>query len=44
MYQRSEIFSMQRYPKVLYKLHMVSLGSIPTLCFAPKNLPKTQRL
>ncbi len=42
-YQRQEIFCMQTCPGVLYKLHMVSLGSIPTLYFSPKNLPKIQR-
>ncbi len=39
MYWRPEIFCMQAC-----KLHMVSLGSIPMMCFAPKKLPKTQRL
>ncbi len=43
-YRRLEIFCMQTCPGVLYKLHMVSLGSILMMCFVPKNLPKTQRL
>ncbi len=39
-YQRLEIFCMQTCPGVLYKLHMVSLGSVPMMCFPPKNSPK----
>ncbi len=39
-----KFFYMQTCPEVLYKLHMVSYGSVLTLCFAPKNLPKTQML
>ena len=43
-YWRPEIFCMQTCPEVLYKLHMVSLYSIPTLYFAPENLPKHKGL
>ncbi len=35
---------MQTCPEVLYKLHMVSLDSVPTLYSAPESLPKTQSL
>ncbi len=43
-YRRPEIFCMQTCPGVLYKLHMVSRGSVLMMWFAPKKLPKTQRL
>ena len=41
---RGQKFYMQTCQRVLYKLNMVSLGSVPNMCFAPKNLPKTQGL
>ncbi len=39
-YWGPEIFCMQTRPGVIYKIHMVSLGSVPMMCFAQKKTPK----
>ncbi len=39
-----DVNCMHTCPGVLYELHMVSVGSVPMMCFAPKKVPNTQRL